>query len=180
MRRRTHIGFVAALLGGALLWISGPLSVTPTISAASPSRVYLPNVTAGTTFLATSELRAVDLINQQRQANGCPAVTLSRELSIAAKQHSQDMAQNNYFSHTGSDGSNFSQRARAAGYQYFASAEIIAGGQVTPDGAVTGWMGSAPHRSIILTCANQEIGIGFAASPTSQWGYYWTAVFGQR
>lgn len=180
MRRRFRSGFVAVLLCGILLSISGPLLLTPTISAASQSRVYLPNVIAGAPLWSAVELRAVDLINQQRRANGCPAVTINRELSIAAKQHSQDMAQNNYFSHTGLDGSNFSQRARAAGYQYFASAEIIAGGQATADGAVTGWMTSAPHRSIILTCANQDIGIGFAANPASQWGYYWTAVFGQR
>ena len=47
---------------------------------------------------------------------------------IAARCHSVDMAENDFFSHTGSDGSNFSQRMRDAGYTGSPRAENIAAG----------------------------------------------------
>lgn len=44
-------------------------------------------------------------------------LAFSPELNVAAQRHSDDMARNNFQSHTGSDGSDLSQRLESAGYQ---------------------------------------------------------------
>jgi len=56
-------------------------------------------------YNAAYEAQLVDLINQQRASNGLSALARQSQLAAAASEHSLDMACNNYFSHTGSDGS---------------------------------------------------------------------------
>src|SRR5690348_15824948 len=43
------------------------------------------------------------------------ALTMNANLRLSARRHSQDMADQNYFSHTSLDGRTFDQRIRAAG-----------------------------------------------------------------
>lgn len=180
MRRRARTGLVALLVWAALGWLLSTQPEARGQALAATHAVYLPTVITTNSLTATIEFEAFTLINQQRKAHGCPPVQLSRELSSAAQQHSQEMADQNYFSHTGLDGSSFVQRALRANYQYKPSGEIIAGGQSTAAAVVDGWMNSPTHRSIILTCANDDIGLGEVHSAKSQWGYYWTVVFGVR
>lgn len=178
MRRRAQSGRVAMLVCGTLLWL---LVIQPEArgqSIAAKHAVYLPAVFITAAVAPTIELEAFSLINQHRKANGCPPVRLNGELSSAAHLHSQEMADKNYFGHTGQDGSTFVQRAQRANYRLKPSGEIIAGGQPTAAAVVTGWMNSDTHRRIILTCTNIDIGLGEVHSPNSQWGHYWTAVFG--
>ncbi len=47
----------------------------------------------------------VSLTNDERAKVGCPALTISSQLSSAAQGHTDDMATHNLMSHTGSDGS---------------------------------------------------------------------------
>ena len=58
--------------------------------------------------------------------------------------HSQDMADANYFSHTGSDGSGLEDRAVAANFYTFPLGENIAAGYATVRDAVLAWMWCAP------------------------------------
>ncbi len=178
MRWHTHYGPVAL---GYLLALCWAAAAHPA-SATNWYRVALPMVitNASTYSVSTVEQQVVDLINQRRQKHGCPTVGLSLELSNAAKRHSSDMASNNFFSHTGSDGSKFWERARAAGYLHWPSGEVLAAGYKDPFAVVDAWMKSDGHRKIILTCANDDIGVSLQLNPASQYHYYWTAVFGQR
>lgn len=180
MCRCARRGLVALIVCGAIFWMLTP-QLTPRATAINGTyRIFLPGIVVPAQVWSAAELEAFKQINQHRQANGCPALTLDYELSLAAQAHSQDMATYNYFSHTGRNGSSFSDRAKAAGYKYRPSGEILAAGQSTPTGAVNSWMGSSGHRSIILTCANDDVGIGLREGPNSTYRYYWTAVFGQR
>lgn len=74
----------------------------------------------------------LNLTNTERQKAGLPALKLSSQLGQAAQGHAQDMAQNNYFSHTGLNGSSPFDRIKATGYNYSTAGEKIAGGQTTP------------------------------------------------
>jgi uncharacterized protein YkwD len=179
MRRCAQFGLVAMLLCGALVFFVSPQS-TPTAAAGGSNRVFIPAVISASSPYSAAEIRAVELINQQRRANGCATVSLNSALSKAADAHSTEMSAKGTLSHTGSDGSTFGQRATAAGYDAFASGEVLAGGQPTADDVVRAWMNSSGHRKIILTCANDDIGIALVENPQAQYRYYWTAVFGQR
>lgn len=179
MRRCAQLGLVAMLLCGAFVSFFNPRS-TPHVVAAGANRVFLPAVISASSQYSPVELKAVELINQQRRANGCSTVGFNTPLSSAADAHSKEMAASGSLSHTGLDGSTFGDRARAAGYDAFASGEVLAGGQATADDVVRTWMNSSSHRKIILTCANDDIGIALVENPRAQYRYYWTAVFGQR
>lgn len=180
MFRRSQHGPVAVIVVFLSYIMFSIQPVTHAGSPGLPRRVFLPMVSKGAPFLSATEQEAFNLINQHRRANGCPAVQMSRELSAASKTHSRDMAVNSFVSHTGADGSSFGQRAVAAQYLYFPSGETIAAGRSTASATVTAWMNSPGHRAIILTCANDDLGIGLYVLSGSPYTYYWTAVFGQR
>lgn len=101
----------------------------------------------------------MNLLNAARAEQGRGAVREDARLSRAARDHAQDMVDNDYFSHDSRNGMSFSARARAAGYTC-ASAENIAFGQRTATEVVNTWMGSAGHRVNILQNDATEFGIG--------------------
>ncbi|MFJ6484978.1 CAP domain-containing protein [Streptomyces sp. NPDC091682] len=113
------------------------------------------------------------LVNQERAAAGCQAVSLNAKLTKAAQDHSADMAAHSNMSHTGSDGSDPGARITRAGYTWSTYGENVAYGYSTPAKVMEGWMNSQGHRENILNCSFKEIGIGLA-----QPGYYWTQDFG--
>lgn len=123
-------------------------------------------------------------INSKRQAQGCAALTEATELGTAARQHSYDMAYNDFYAHSGSDGSDAASRVEQAGYHWLSVAEIIAAGPTTVDEVVQLWMNSPNHRDAILDCSLTEVGTGFVYlenDPGSvTWHAYWTVDFGTR
>ncbi len=139
---------------------------------------------------AAEEVRALEEMNRNRAAGTeCPSgpkdevgpLTMDRELRIAARCHSFDMADNNFFSHTGSTGSNFSARARAAGYTGRPTSENIAAGNGTGLASVGQWMSStAGHCDAVMNGSFNEVGIGYMRQSGTRWTHYWTAVFGSR
>jgi uncharacterized protein YkwD len=94
--------------------------------------------------------QVIALTNQERAQHGCPALTADDQLTNAAQGHSSDMAINDYFSHTGLDGSSPFDRMAREGYEYSRAAENIAVGYSTPERVVEGWMNSEGHRKNIL------------------------------
>ncbi len=87
---------------------------------------------------------------------------MSPTLTTAARDHSQDMATQNYFDHTGLNGSTFSQRIAAAGYPGGTLAENIFAGDPTAQGAFDSWRNSPGHNANMLNPAYKAIGIGRA------------------
>lgn len=176
---------VAVFIASVFLSLVAPLQFTRAAVASPKYRVSLPLVVSAQAAAPqaaeqTVEAQTLAQINQQRVTNGCAPLQLNAELSLAAVRHSRDMAVQSYFSHIAKDGSTFTDRAQAAEYRFHPSGEIIAAGQSTAVATVSDWMNSPGHRAIILTCANDDIGIAMYADPSSQWRFYWTAVFGQH
>ena len=128
------------------------------------------------------------LVNQQRALGATcggtayPAtgpLSMNASLRTAARNHSIDMAANNYFSHTSLDGRTFDQRIFNAGYTgSFPLGENIAAGQPTPSSVVSAWMASPGHCTNIMTAGFHAVGIGYAFSTSSTYGHYWTMDFG--
>jgi len=109
---------------------------------------------------------------------------LSSQLTAAALGHSEDMAHNDYFSHTSLDGRAFWQRIEAQGYSFWSAGENIAAGYQTPAAVMAGWMDSSGHRANILDCDFKDIGVGYyyLANDSGDLNYrhYWTQDFGTR
>jgi uncharacterized protein YkwD len=121
------------------------------------------------------------LINQARQQHGLAPLTLSAELITAAQGHADDMAQHNYFSHSGRNGSSLADRVQAAGYAYRAVGENIAAGNRTASAVFEQWMNSPGHRQNMLNGTFTELGVGYVldASNTT-YRHYWVLVLGTR
>lgn len=62
----------------------------------------------------------------------------------AAVGHSDDMSANNFFSHTGSNGSTLGTRAADAGFESFPLGENIAAGFQSVRAVVLAWMWCVP------------------------------------
>jgi uncharacterized protein YkwD len=135
---------------------------------------------------ADYEQQVVDLVNMERANNGLPPYKRVTALDEAARYHSADLGQDNYFSHDTYDrsGSNLvfvcNTWTRIGKYYTGAGAENIAGGYSTPQSVMNGWMNSTGHRNNILSANNWEIGVGYATVSGSDYTRYWTQDFGKR
>lgn len=136
--------------------------------------------------------------NLQRTQAGLKPLVLDPKLSEIARDHSLDMAQNNFFSHTNLKGEDPTARATRHGYlvtKPFAGGEWVGIGEnigEMPTGnvqgvgyvnsdprsiaeaQVNGWMASPGHRANILNRNYDVIGIGTAYARTY---YYSTQDF---
>ena len=115
-------------------------------------------------------------VNAERAKAGCKAVVLDPRLTAAAAGHAQDMATNDYFSHTSRDGRTFVDRIKAQGYPVPRS-ENIAAGQPTVTAVMDAWMASAGHRANILDCS--AVAMGAASANGGSYGIYWVQDFGR-
>ncbi|WP_224373019.1 CAP domain-containing protein [Hyalangium versicolor] len=148
---------------------------------------YCDDVTTWDPAWTDFENQVLTLVNQRRAAGGScggvskppvAALTLDTRLRCAARKHSKDMGDNNFFSHTGSNGSAFSQRITSAGYTWRAAAENIGAGYATPAAAVTGWMNSTGHCNNIMNGTYKHLGVGYYNKAGSTYRHYWTQDFG--
>ncbi len=105
-----------------------------------------------------------------------PALTAHPALRCAARAHSKDMADNNFFSHTNLMGESPGDRIDKTGYNWSTWGENIAAGNATAAATVNQWMNSDGHCANIMNPSFQHIGIGY--SPGGQYGHMWTQVFG--
>jgi uncharacterized protein YkwD len=106
--------------------------------------------------------------------NAAAALNWNDKLFNAAASHSADMANNNYFSHTGQNGSSFSQRITAAGYSWRTAGENIAAGQSSIQQVMEGWLQSPGHCANIMNSAYVDVGVSCVQNSASTYTQYWT------
>lgn len=158
----------------------------PPIPTPLPTNAPVPTPPSGQPLNEFQSL-VLDLVNDVRaQSRNCgseffpaaPPVNWDVRIESAALKHSQDMAQNQNFSHTGTDGSNAGDRLLMQGYNWSTWGENILVGLDDARDAVDAWIGSSGHCSIIMSPTLLEVGAGvsqglFQSSTAS----YWTLVF---
>ncbi|MET0067153.1 MAG: CAP domain-containing protein [Candidatus Thiodiazotropha sp.] len=103
-----------------------------------------------------------------------PPLAWNCALETAAQSHSDSMALNDFFSHTGLDGSSAGDRITAAGYIWRAYNENIAAGYTTQEQAMDAWLASDGHCANLMSPSVTEIGTGVAENPSAQYRIYWT------
>ncbi|MBI2757551.1 MAG: hypothetical protein HYX49_02615 [Chloroflexi bacterium] len=119
--------------------------------------------------------QTVASINAYRAQNNLPAYTVDPDLVTAAQSHSADIACNNLFIHTGSNGSTPASRVAATGYVASALTENIYGSYppLTAQDAVTWWATDQVdprHNENLLSTKYTQIGVGYAFF--NNFGYY--------
>ncbi|MEI6144135.1 MAG: CAP domain-containing protein [Candidatus Berkelbacteria bacterium] len=101
----------------------------------------------------------INIVNQERAANGLNPVKMNSELQDAAVAKSRDMIYRNYFDHYAFGETPWMFILRA-GYNYSVAGENLAKGFSSSEGVVSAWMNSPAHRANILNPNYQEIGVG--------------------
>lgn len=136
-------------------------------------------VTNTAAAVATAEREAFDLINKIRADAGFEPLRWNEQVATLARLHSQDMAEQKFFSHRGSDGSMVDDRADKLGIiNWSAIGENIAflrGYDEAAKFAVGFWMDSDAHKKNLLDKRWKETGMGVAILPDGT--YYFTQVF---
>lgn len=132
------------------------------------------------------DMEMLTLVNNARaSARNCgttryPAVTplaWNCLLEEAALSHSTSMAENDFFSHTGLNGSSPGDRISATGYVWRSYGENIAAGYGDAQAAMTGWLSSAGHCANLMNARFTDMGAGMASDSASSYGRYWTQDF---
>ena len=130
------------------------------------------NIPIADSAVTNYENEVIRLVNEIRVKNGLKALTADWQLSRVARYKSQDMKDNNYFSHTSPVYGTPFNMIKNFGISYKSAAENIAKGQRTPKAVVDAWMNSSGHHANILNPSYTKIGVGYVSG-----GNYWTQMF---
>jgi uncharacterized protein YkwD len=162
----------------SVIFTSTPSPLIAATSTATPTSEPAPT----TSPQEALEIEMIDEINRLRRENGCDVVLQrSVELTAAARTHSRDMAENHFFDHRGSDGSDRISRAQAAGYVGVPSTRVREniGAGPSPGNVLSYWLNlDAIHRNQLLDCTYNDIGVGYAIGDGTPYTHYWTVNFG--
>jgi uncharacterized protein YkwD len=133
---------------------------------------------------ALLERGVLDAVNEQRARGAVcdgetmpPVGPLARDvlLELAARNHSLDMAENDYFSHDSLDGRTLGDRVAEVGFESTFVGENIAMSYDTVEAVMAGWMSSPGHCRNIMTAGYTVLGVGVARPSGVP---YWTQDFG--
>ena len=124
-------------------------------------------------MMALNEIRSVGAICGAADMIPVDDVIWSPTLASIALQHARDMSENEFFSHTGSNGSSIGVRAKENDYNYSNIGENIAWGYTNAMDALEGWLESPSHCTSMLNGDFVEIGL-------AQENEYWVLVLGRQ
>lgn len=120
-----------------------------------------------------------NLVNQYRIENHLPSLEESAKLTNVAKWMTDDMATNNYFSHTDSLGRNPFARMDSFGYYYNTwRGENLGAGFPDPETVFLGFKSSPKHNANMLNPNYTSIGLAVVYDFNSYYKWYWAQEFG--
>lgn len=129
-----------------------------------------------------AEATMLKLVNYERTRRGLVALRLDTRLAAIARERSDYQAARDIGSHVHSGNRKVFDLIERDNITWYAAGEIIAQNRYYPTitdsakTAVSGWLGSSTHRSILLSKGYNYVGFGFAVNPDSE-RRYWTGVF---
>ncbi len=115
--------------------------------------------------------------NAFRVYHGVQPLRWCGKAAEAARLHSQDMADKNYFAHASMDGTRCGDRLRMQGIAWKSYGENISGGRRDGVEAYNGWVNSAGHRTNMLRESYVFLGVGGGYNHESKYARYFTQAF---
>jgi uncharacterized YkwD family protein len=154
---------------------SAPASPYTTPGTAQGTKQATPNAAqTNSSALTAQEQQMLTLVNQARAEANVPALQVDMQLTKMARVKSQDMINNNYFSHNSPKYGSPFDMMKSFGINYVHAGENIAGNQ-TVQAAHNALMNSPGHRKNILSTDYTHIGIGIQQG--GQFGLMFTQDF---
>jgi len=159
--------------------VNPPPTTPPPTSGGTRITCNLPNFESEMLAAVNARRRAGASCGARGSFPAAPDLAWNTALTQAAVAHSDDMVANNFFSHTGSNGSTLGDRATAAGYAWSSLGENIAAGQASVAEVVDGWMKSDGHCANLMNAGFRDIGVAcVAGNANTTYRTYWTQDFG--
>lgn len=129
-------------------------------------------------FLHIQSLENFDATNAFRVNHGIKPLLWEEYAAEAARGHSQDMADNDYFSHESLDGRRPAERYMAQNkVAWWTLGENISAGRSYGIDTFNGWVNSIGHRENMLNGNYKYLGVGGAYNESSRYRYYMTQSF---
>jgi uncharacterized protein YkwD len=131
----------------------------------------------GSVLAYATDININDLLNQtnqERAANGLPALHLDQRLDSSAQMKAGNMFSEDYWAHVSPSGIQPWYWFTKAGYPYSYAGENLAKDFDTTAGVMAGWMNSPGHRANILN--THYVDVGFAVENGTLQGSQTTLV----
>ena len=109
---------------------------------------------------ASAEQKILELMNAKRTEAGLKPLTIDNTLVQVARYKSDNMIQNNFFSHTNPDGTKWTNWLQTIGYKYTTSGENIAYNTYDAVELFNQWWNSPGHRANMMNASYTKVGIG--------------------
>ena len=137
----------------------------------TPSGGRVETCGGGSIYLNAKEKRLLEMHNEAREQRGLESLCPQPILTKAARSHSKDMIENDYFDHSTPGGESPGERLKRFGYvpekdSGYASWRVgeniawFSNDDVEPSKVFEGWMNSSGHRRTILDEGFRQIGVG--------------------
>lgn len=107
-----------------------------------------------------TEKQIFDMTNTLRVKHGLKPLKWDEKVHHVARTHSEDMAENNYFSHYGLDGEGLKERLAMGEVLYLSAGENIAAQYTDAPAVVLGWLNSKEHREAMFKDDFTHLGVG--------------------
>jgi len=117
------------------------------------------------------------LTNAFRAYHGRSILQWSSAAATSALLHSEDMAKNDYFSHTNLNGKSSADRMTQQGIRWYYCGENISAGYYGGINSYDGWVNSSGHRNNMLNANFEYLGVGKAIDKDSTYYIYNTQNF---
>ena len=137
-----------------------------------------------TTVALSWQDQMLQSLNSMRAQKSLKPLEMCKPLTRAAQKYARTMAQQDFLSHTGKDGSSFGERIQSAGYDWTNSrsgssvAENIAAGQNSVVEVMKGWKNSTSHYKNMTNTKFTHVGFGMSVNQKSKYKKYWVQNFG--
>jgi uncharacterized protein YkwD len=118
----------------------------------------------------SAEDKILQLMNEKRTEAGLQPLTIDNTLVQVARYKSDDMIQNNFFSHTNPDGTKWTNWLQTIGYDYTSSGENIAYNNSDPVELFNQWWNSPGHRANMMNEKYNKVGIGVISGNSKYMG----------
>lgn len=171
-----------ALSGGKSYIVPFRLTVTKTKTA--PAYKLLPGSNRRATLEERQLLAEINKLRAQGITCGStnyPSVAplkWNNKLAHAARSHSLDMGTRDYVAHITPELQFPGDRAKAAGYTWYAIGENLAAGADHAAQVVARWATSAGHCREMMKAINKDAGVGIERVAGSKYHSYWTLKTG--
>lgn len=127
--------------------------------------------------LSNAEAQMVESVDEARAEAGCPALRVDPRLTIASREHSEDMRDRDYVAHVNPDGEGPDERAADEGYTGRV-AENLSEGIRSPGQVVRDWEAGGDERDRLLDCRYTSIGVGTERGGLLGLSSWWTLMLG--